>query len=189
MTGYGGGSRLIPFERQFGPGERDENLRSKLLGELPGIVNWLVQGCLLWQREGLIAPETVRAAVDEYRSDEDVLRDFIAEHIVSDPFATIRHSEVFERYQNWARGEGISFALSSKGLSKRLRERGFREGKDSQGNRTWRGLSLKGDALPATLRPFRRQFLAPVGMMLSSASPAFSSTASICRTPRHGRFF
>jgi hypothetical protein len=45
--------RLIPFERQFGPGERDENLRSKLLAELTGILNWLVQGAMLWQKEGL----------------------------------------------------------------------------------------------------------------------------------------
>ena len=51
--------RLIPFERQFGPEERDENLRSKLLAELPGIINWIVQGCLRWQRERLTPPEIV----------------------------------------------------------------------------------------------------------------------------------
>jgi putative DNA primase/helicase len=137
--------RLIPFERQFGPGEREENLRSKLMSESPGIVNWLVQGCLLWQQEGLNPPEIVRAAVDEYRTEEDILRDFIAEHIEYDPFASAMHVKVFARYQNWSRSEGISFALSSRGLAKRLRERGFREGKDGQGDRTWVGLSLKGD--------------------------------------------
>jgi putative DNA primase/helicase len=135
--------RLIPFERQFGPGERDENLRAKLLNELPGIINWLVEGCLLWQQEGLNAAEAVRAAVDEYRNDEDVLRDFIAEHIERDPFATVRHSEVFARYQEWSRTEGISFALTSKGLSKRMRERGFRESRIGDGSKVWAGIRLK----------------------------------------------
>jgi len=136
--------RLIPFERQFGPGDRDDNLRAKLMSELPGIQNWLVQGCLLWQREGLNPPETVRAAVDEYRSDEDMLRDFIAEHIVREPFANARHSETFEHYQNWARVEGISFTLSSKGLSKRMRERGFRESRAGDGSKVWMGVKLRG---------------------------------------------
>ena len=44
--------RVIPFDRQFGPEERDENLHSKLLAELPGILNWLVEGAMLWQKRG-----------------------------------------------------------------------------------------------------------------------------------------
>ena len=137
--------RLIPFERQFGPGKRDENLRAKLLGELPGIQNWLVQGAMLWQKEGLAAPEIVRAAVEEYRTDEDTLADFLSDHIERAPLSSVRHSEVFERYQVWSKTEGINFALSSRGLAKRLRERGFQDGKDSAGSRRWNGISLRQD--------------------------------------------
>ena len=115
------------------------------MSELPGVVNWLVQGCLLWQREGLTPPDIGRAAVDEYRSDEDVLKDFIAEHIVREPCTTVRHCDVFERYQRWARAEGISFALSSKGLSKRMRERGFRDVRATGGGRAWAGIELKAE--------------------------------------------
>jgi putative DNA primase/helicase len=135
--------RLIPFTRQFGPEDRDENLRGKLLEELPGILNWLVQGCLLWQREGLTAPEAVRAAVDEYRSEEDTLADFIEERTRQDAMGTIPHSNLFEAYRHWATENGNRYLLSRKLLAKRLRERGWQSARTGKAFCVWRGVSLE----------------------------------------------
>jgi hypothetical protein len=54
--------------------------------------------------------------VEEYRTDEDTLADFLSDHIKREPGSSVLHSEVFERYQVWSKTEGINFALSSRAL-------------------------------------------------------------------------
>ena len=45
--------RLIPFTVTIPKEEIDTRLPEKLLEELPGILNWAVEGCLKWQQEGV----------------------------------------------------------------------------------------------------------------------------------------
>ena len=68
--------RLIPFTVKIPEAEQDKTLGNKLLSELPGILNWALEGCRLWQAEGLTAPAAVQAATQEYREEMDVLGDF-----------------------------------------------------------------------------------------------------------------
>jgi hypothetical protein len=48
------------FNRQFKETEQDKQLMSHLIEELPGILNWAIQGCLNWQANGLVAPFVVK---------------------------------------------------------------------------------------------------------------------------------
>ncbi len=59
--------RLIPFEVMIPTGQQDKSLGEKLLTELPGILNWLIAGCLAWQRRWLQPPDRVVAATSSYR--------------------------------------------------------------------------------------------------------------------------
>ena len=43
---------LIPFTVAIPPAERDERLTEKLKAEWPGILAWMIEGCLDWQRHG-----------------------------------------------------------------------------------------------------------------------------------------
>jgi putative DNA primase/helicase len=54
--------RLIPFLEMFVAGRADPDLLEKLKAEAPGILNWLVQGALMWQTDGLEAPAVVAEA-------------------------------------------------------------------------------------------------------------------------------
>ena len=45
--------RCIPFEVVIPDAEQDKTLLDRLRMEFPGILNWLIQGCLAWQRDGL----------------------------------------------------------------------------------------------------------------------------------------
>jgi putative DNA primase/helicase len=54
--------RLVPWTISIPPAEQDKKLPEKLRAELPGILAWVVQGCLQWRRGGLQAPEEVRQA-------------------------------------------------------------------------------------------------------------------------------
>ena len=76
---------LLPFERSFVDREpeaeherlADKSMPEKLKAEASGVLEWLVRGCLRWQRDGLNPPEKVRAATEEYRRNEDLLADFL----------------------------------------------------------------------------------------------------------------
>ena len=45
--------RLIPFTQTFEGGRKDNGLLSKLKAEAPGILNWAIEGCRFWRKEGL----------------------------------------------------------------------------------------------------------------------------------------
>jgi putative DNA primase/helicase len=53
---------LIPFTVTIPPEQRDENLGEKLKAELPGILAWMIQGCLDWQERGLDPPAIITDA-------------------------------------------------------------------------------------------------------------------------------
>ena len=134
--------RLIDFPVQIPVEERDPGLPSKLLLERPGILNWMAEGARLWQRDGLQPPPTVRAACAGYRQDEDVLGDFLAERTQLFAPSSANHNELFKAYQAWAEASGLRYALNSRILAKRLRERGWSDAKDGRGNLIWRGIRL-----------------------------------------------
>ena len=54
---------LVPFTVKIPEDERDERLTEKLRAEWPGILQWMIDGCLDWQADGLRPPEAVREAI------------------------------------------------------------------------------------------------------------------------------
>jgi putative DNA primase/helicase len=52
-TAFDNRVRMIPFDVTIPKEERDPNLFDKLMDESDGILAWAVEGCLLWQSEGL----------------------------------------------------------------------------------------------------------------------------------------
>jgi len=135
--------RLIPFLENF-EGRADEDLTEKLKMEAPGILNWIVQGCLLWQREGLKPPSKVVQAVQDYRTEEDTLADFLEETVEqSSGEGEITHSQLYEKYVNFCDVNGIRYKDTSKKLSKRLRERNWRSLKRNFSKCVWQGFAFK----------------------------------------------
>lgn len=43
---------LLPFTVTIPKEERDQNFLEKLTAELSGILAWMIEGCLMWQRMG-----------------------------------------------------------------------------------------------------------------------------------------
>ncbi|MDA8124033.1 MAG: phage/plasmid primase, P4 family [Deltaproteobacteria bacterium] len=106
---------LIPFDMVFvmnpdpaKPNERlaDLDLAEKLRAERPGILAWLVSGCLEWQRIGLNPPESVMAATREYRDTEDTLKIFRAERCNEGPTLQVRAGLLYQAYRTWTEGNG-----------------------------------------------------------------------------------
>lgn len=79
----------------------DIHLREKLSAEAPGILAWLVRGCLAWQHHGLNPPPAVKKATDAYRRDQDRLADWIDECCYLDPAASVKASEAYDNFKTW----------------------------------------------------------------------------------------
>jgi P4 family phage/plasmid primase-like protien len=133
--------RLVPFVVTIPPEKRDLNLGDKLRTELPGILRWAIEGCLIWQREGLNTPRCVTQATADYRASEDVVGQFLEDATTTDQDDQVLKSSLFESYAGWAEKHGIKRPLTATALNRKLEERGF-EQKKIKGGRYWRGISL-----------------------------------------------
>jgi putative DNA primase/helicase len=142
---------LIPFTITIPEDERDGDLAEKLRAEYPGILRWLVKGCLAWQRGGLQPPNAVRAAVAEYRTEMDILGEFLEDHTVTDPTAFTASADIYECYKTWCLSKGLRPSAQVT-LTRRLKERGF-ECKPSKNVRGVQGLKLRTIAMGLGLKP------------------------------------
>jgi putative DNA primase/helicase len=135
--------RLIPFTVTIPDDQQDKQLHGKLLAELPGILNWAIEGCLKWQptEGGLMPPTCVAEATAQYRSEMDTVGRFIEEECVTGPREWMSAADLYAEYQVWCTENG-EFVESQKRLGTELGRRGFQQHK-SAGVRGWRGLSLR----------------------------------------------
>ena len=134
--------RLIPFEVTIPDSEQDKTLPEKLEAERAGILRWAVQGCLVWQKEGLVPPQAVTAATADYRDEMDTVGAFIDESCVRNPEAEAPTKRLYERYVQWC-ADCSETPMSKANFGARLSEKGFTPGRTNTG-RLWRGLSVTG---------------------------------------------
>ena len=131
---------LIPFTVTIPPEERDAQLPEKLRAEWPGILAWMIEGCLEWQRIGLQRPATVSSATDDYLRDEDVIGLWLADGTESDHGALTSTAELHRSYQVWANKSGEKF-LGVKRFSQALESRGLQRDRNAS-VRGFRGIRL-----------------------------------------------
>jgi putative DNA primase/helicase len=131
----------IPFTVTIPDEEKDPELVNKLKKELSGILAWAVQGCLDWQRGGLQVPEAVLLATQEYRSEMDILGDYLEQRCLITPSIRIRTSLLYSDYERWCEEEHRD-PVKHRTFSMRLKERGFKSTHGRTGN-YWDGLALR----------------------------------------------
>jgi putative DNA primase/helicase len=114
---------LIPFTVTIPEEERDPELGGRLKDELPGILAWAIQGCLIWQAEGLRAPRAVTEATEAYLQDEDSIAAWIEECCQRDINAFAPKAELFRSWKAWAETAG-EYVGAQKALMQKLEARG-----------------------------------------------------------------
>jgi len=147
---------LIPFARVFGPEEKDPNLRETLKTEASGILNWMIQGCLAWQKEGLNPPPAVRSAVEDYRTETDILADFLESCCEIAPGQMVRVTDLYESYLKYCEDKSIRKGLSKPRFNEDLLGRpGITKDKAGPEQRrfwAWEGIGLKSQDRPSAGR-------------------------------------
>lgn len=99
---------VIPFERTFDGADRDDALPEKLQSEGPGILNWIIEGARVWQRDGLPTVTAVEAAKSDWRESQDIIGQWADGVLVACPGARLRAADAYRLFSEWATAEGMS---------------------------------------------------------------------------------
>lgn len=125
------------------PKQRKANkfLKEALKEEASGILAWLVQGCLNWQKEGLNIPSFVLEDAEKYRKEEDLYDHFFKECCIIKEDAIAKAGELYQRYKAWASEAHVPF-VNSILFGKEMKKR-FKEVKPSNGvGYRYRGIGI-----------------------------------------------
>jgi len=136
---------LIPFEVFIPKAEQIPRtvLLERLRGEWPGILKWAVEGCILWQKEGLDKPEEVERATDSYRCEMDILGGFIADCCILNPLAKCKIADLYGEYEKWC-SENREEPVTKRTFSSILQERGLKQARvGARADRGWQGIGLR----------------------------------------------
>jgi len=134
---------FIPFVHK--PSRKDAQLEEKLKAEWPGILRWMLDGCMDWQSNGLVRPDVVRAATDSYFGDQDLLAQWLDEMCDAqpgNPWKSATSAELFASWHVYAARAGEK-PMSQKGFADTMEQRGFVRHRGSQGVRGFKGVQLK----------------------------------------------
>ena len=93
----------------FVPAKVDRKLTTTLKGEGPGILRWMIDGCLDWQKNGLIRPASVKRDTEEYLDSQDHFKRWCDECVTFHPGTVIGTLSIrlFASWRAYAEGRNI----------------------------------------------------------------------------------
>lgn len=133
----------VPFDMKLPREQWNLNLRRELLDEREGIFNWLVQGAVMWKKDGLKIPEAVIKATEEYKEELDVVGDFITMCTDTSTKLSVRNTDLYKCYEQWCSAT-MNKPFATNTFSRALIERGFVNTKIN-GMRGKKGIDIKND--------------------------------------------
>ena len=96
---------MVPFDYTVPASERDMHLGEKLRAEFPEILQWMIEGALRWQEDGLSPPESIQAASRGYIASQDVVSEWMSECCtVGKGMSTAM--ELYRSWQKWSESTG-----------------------------------------------------------------------------------
>jgi P4 family phage/plasmid primase-like protien len=141
----------VPFDLRLEKEDEDTGLRGALNAELPGILNWALDGCRGYLKYGMQLPDKVKKQTAAYREAMDTFAQWFKERVTTkSPRARTRPGVVYIDYQKWCAEASTPSApplpvMSSRDFKVKLSDRGFIR-KKVQGDPHWCGIELVKDA-------------------------------------------
>lgn len=109
----------IPLE------ERDPDLQAKMRAEGSGILNWALEGFADFRKTNRLAiPASVRSATDAYRTEQDIVGEWIDERLTRAADAQLQTKTVYDDYRFWCQENGHR-AMTKNSLTRKLAEKGI----------------------------------------------------------------
>lgn len=136
--------RVIPLLRSFSGVNCDPDLETKLATELPGILNWLIDGARKYHQGGLGDCEKVKAATNQLRERSDTVRSWFRQCCIERDDAAIQGAkDVYGSYRAYTRSSNLT-PLPIPRFNARLEKLGGSHVRRSNFN-GWEGFVLRRD--------------------------------------------
>jgi len=94
--------QLIQFTERVPPERINKRLGDMLETEAPGILMWMIKGCLDWQERGLNPPKIVQEYTDRYLYEEDNIASWMEECCILGETEWIQVGDLFADWRRWA---------------------------------------------------------------------------------------
>jgi putative DNA primase/helicase len=121
---------LVAFPESVPVDERDQHLDDKLEAELPGVLNWAINGLQrLRDKGGFTGDRSPGHTADTWQKWGDSISRFAADAISETTDSAIPKSEVYAAYLEYCRQEGIP-SDTQHSMTRGLKEEGFRDGRE-----------------------------------------------------------
>lgn len=114
---------VMPFDRK--PAKADHGLKAALEAEYPGILSWMIVGCLDWQRNGLVRPEIMQATTADYFAQMDTFGNWLADRCEIGVRFVATTEDLFDSWSQYARQNGEEPGSRRGDFPQRMKERGF----------------------------------------------------------------
>ena len=114
---------------------------SDFMAEGPGILNWLIEGALIFLREGLKDPPAVRDLTQSHREDSDPVGGFISACVVPKPGDMVPAREMYSGFHRWCEANAIK-PWGEKTFSLALKQKGFSREDKRYRTRMWLDVGL-----------------------------------------------
>jgi putative DNA primase/helicase len=137
---------VVPFLHK--PPIPDPLLSQKLRDEWPAILRWMIDGGLDWQGSGLVRPQAVLDATEQYFAEQDLFSQWLEEFCEARDGVGEKISELFASWRAFAQAR-FEEPHNAKWLSVMLERRGFVRAKDCE---LFRGRGFRGVQLTASMR-------------------------------------
>lgn len=151
---------IVPFLASFNGAERDLFLKDKLIVELPGILNWCLEGAQMWYATGLKPPHKVANAVAEYRGISDPIGGFLEDCCVQHANVHVSKMGLYQAYREYSKMDALMRPLSRERFYTIAKNHGF---EDTRVDNKWvfKGVCLRRDV--AQFAVTREELAASVG--------------------------
>ena len=117
--------RVIEFPITIPPEQQDKGLADRLISELPGILQWAMQGLIEWRKIGLAPPECVSQSTKNYRNDNDTIGQWKKSACICESGRRTSMKELYELYKFWCDDSSFD-ALPNTAFGKELNSFGIR---------------------------------------------------------------
>jgi putative DNA primase/helicase len=92
---------IIPFDRRFEGNQENKELKDQLAAEMPGILNWALEGLREWHKIGLSRPQRVLEETEAYKATSDQIGRWIDDTCIEKPDAIELASKAYTKYKSW----------------------------------------------------------------------------------------
>jgi putative DNA primase/helicase len=141
---------LIPWNVEIAPEKRIDKTKLiiSFMAEADGILNWILKGVKNFLTTGLNIPNDVKSATEEYKSDSDLIGEFISSEIrfysrgEGVPLPVNAAFKSFKIFLD-ANGDVDSFRGTQRKFSTELKNRGYKISKGSGNSSVWIGAELR----------------------------------------------